>query len=214
MALDRERVTMEALALLDDVGLAGLSLRRLADRLGVKAPALYWHFRDKQELLDEMATAMMREMLAEPSAVADVTWQAAMMNLATSLRAALLRYRDGAKVFSGTYVTDDRLLGGMEAPLRVLVDAGFPLRDAVWGYTALYACTIGFVIEEQAVVAPGGEHDPRYDPETRARRIDTGRYPLTAAAGAEAFGSDPDARFRHAIGLIIAGMAQALSTST
>lgn len=209
MGLDRERVTREALALLDDVGLAGLTLRRLADRLDVKAPALYWHFRNKQELLDEMATTMMRDMLSERPAE-EVSWQTAMMNLATGLRAALLRYRDGAKVFSGTYLTDDALLSGMEAPLRVLVDAGFPLREAVWGYTALYSCTIGFVIEEQATLAPGGERDPRYDPDTRARRIDANRFPLTVAAGSAAFASDPEERFRHAIRLIIAGMEQTL----
>jgi AcrR family transcriptional regulator len=56
MALDRATVVRAALRLLDEVGLHGLSLRKVASELGVQAPALYWHFKNKQELLDEMAT--------------------------------------------------------------------------------------------------------------------------------------------------------------
>ena len=54
MALDRAQVVTAAIELLDEVGLDGLTLRRLAQELGVQAPALYWHFKDKQELLDQM----------------------------------------------------------------------------------------------------------------------------------------------------------------
>ncbi|MDF2848837.1 MAG: TetR family transcriptional regulator, partial [Oerskovia sp.] len=57
--LDRERVVRAALALLDEVGLDGLTLRRLAQDLGVKAPALYWHFASKADLLHEMAATML-----------------------------------------------------------------------------------------------------------------------------------------------------------
>ena len=54
--LDRTRVADTALKLLNEVGLDGLTLRAIARELDVKAPALYWHFKDKQALLDEMAT--------------------------------------------------------------------------------------------------------------------------------------------------------------
>jgi TetR/AcrR family tetracycline transcriptional repressor len=43
------------LDVLDEVGIDGLTVRLLAGRLGVKSPALYWHLRNKQELLDAMA---------------------------------------------------------------------------------------------------------------------------------------------------------------
>jgi len=52
--LDRKRVADTALKLLNEVGLDGLTLRAIAKELDVKAPALYWHFKDKQALLDEM----------------------------------------------------------------------------------------------------------------------------------------------------------------
>lgn len=66
--LDRALVARTALDLLSDLGLDGLTLRAIATELGVKAPALYWHFKDKQALLDEMATEMMRRMFTDPPA--------------------------------------------------------------------------------------------------------------------------------------------------
>ncbi len=65
--LDRHRVADTALRLLNEVGLDGLTLRAIAKELDVKAPALYWHFKDKQALLDEMASEMYRRMAAAPN---------------------------------------------------------------------------------------------------------------------------------------------------
>ncbi|HHT8960921.1 TPA: TetR family transcriptional regulator, partial [Burkholderia cenocepacia] len=59
--LTRDTVLRAALDLLDEVGIDGLSTRRLAERLGVQSPTLYWHFRNKAELLDAMAEAIMLE---------------------------------------------------------------------------------------------------------------------------------------------------------
>ena len=55
MAVTRDDVIHTAIQLLEEVGLDGLTLRRLATELGISAPTLYWHFRDKRELLDAMA---------------------------------------------------------------------------------------------------------------------------------------------------------------
>jgi TetR/AcrR family transcriptional regulator, tetracycline repressor protein len=57
--LNREAVIQEALAMLDAVGVDGLSMRALADRLGVKAASLYWHLRDKDQLLELVAEAVL-----------------------------------------------------------------------------------------------------------------------------------------------------------
>ncbi|MBU1305574.1 MAG: TetR family transcriptional regulator, partial [Alphaproteobacteria bacterium] len=52
MAIDRDRIIDEALLLLNEVGIDKLSTRKLAERLGVAQPALYWHFKNKSALLD------------------------------------------------------------------------------------------------------------------------------------------------------------------
>ena len=54
-----EIVVAEALGLLDEVGLDAVSTRRLAKRLGVEQPSLYWYFRTKKDLLAAMAEAAM-----------------------------------------------------------------------------------------------------------------------------------------------------------
>src|SRR5437868_1714445 len=107
MALDRGIVVDAALRLLNEVGLEGLSLRRLATDLHVQAPALYWHFKSKQELLDEMATAILTRAIGtmEPTA-AGQSWSEWLRGYGEGLRRMLLAYRDGARVFSGTYLTD------------------------------------------------------------------------------------------------------------
>ena len=49
--LTKAKIVAAAMALLNDEGLDGVSLRKLAGRLGVRAPSLYWHFPDKDALL-------------------------------------------------------------------------------------------------------------------------------------------------------------------
>ncbi|WEG09161.1 TetR/AcrR family transcriptional regulator C-terminal domain-containing protein [Microbacterium horticulturae] len=59
--ITRDAIVDAALAVLDDVGMDGLTVRAVAARLDVKAPALYWHVRDKKALLDEMGTRVWTE---------------------------------------------------------------------------------------------------------------------------------------------------------
>ena len=59
MALDRQRIVAEAVALLDADGLDGVTLRKLAARLGVQAPTLYWHIPNKAALITAIAEAIL-----------------------------------------------------------------------------------------------------------------------------------------------------------
>ena len=213
MRLARARVVRTALALLDDGGLEGLSLRRIAGQLNVQAPALYWHFKNKQELLDEMATTMLKDLLAEDAKFsAELPWTEWTAQGMQALRRALLRYRDGAKVFSGTYLTDDALLETHELPLRKLTNAGLSLPQSARAWSTLYLYTIGFVIEEQAVYPRAGERDERYEPEQRARRIDATRSLPSLAAGQAIF-ADYDKCFEEGLQLILAGIQSGLDSS-
>lgn len=67
--ITRERIVTAALELLDDQGMDALTVRTLASRLDVRPSALYWHVRNKQELLDEMATEVMRRVADALAAV-------------------------------------------------------------------------------------------------------------------------------------------------
>ncbi|MEU6235803.1 TetR/AcrR family transcriptional regulator C-terminal domain-containing protein [Kitasatospora sp. NPDC047058] len=208
--LDPAQVVDTALRLLDETGLDGLTLRRIATELDVKAPALYWHFANKQALLDAMATEMLRRMSAGPVTLPD-TWQEALALTCRGLRAALLGYRDGARVFSGTRLTDHGHAGAQHALLEVFIRAGFELPDAVQALTTGYAYTTGFVIEEQAIHPVPGERAPGYDAEQRAAAIDPA-YELAAAAGQDIFGGFD--RFERGLAIIVAGVGTVLAPST
>uniref|UniRef100_A0AAU3GUB1 TetR/AcrR family transcriptional regulator C-terminal domain-containing protein n=1 Tax=Streptomyces sp. NBC_01401 TaxID=2903854 RepID=A0AAU3GUB1_9ACTN len=202
--IDRARVADTALSLLNEVGLDGLSLRAIARELDVKAPALYWHFKDKQALLDEMATVLHRRMLEGglPGPTSH-PWQQQMVAYQRAVRAELLRYRDGARVYSGAKFTGTEYADGLEAHLRTMVDAGFELWQAVRAGTTVNAYTMGFVTEEQGVQPMPGERREGYDIEERAGRLE--RYPLAAAAGAEIF-TRYDERFEDGLWIVVAGV--------
>ncbi|MDK0521686.1 TetR/AcrR family transcriptional regulator C-terminal domain-containing protein [Streptomyces sp. ML-6] len=202
--IDRARVADTGLRLLNEVGLDGLTLRAIARELDVKAPALYWHFKDKQALLDEMATVMYRRMLAEGlPGPAPARWQDQLVAYNSALRAALLRYRDGAKVYSGAKFTGTDHAEGLETHLRTMVDAGFELWQAVRAGTTAYSYTMGFVTEEQGVLPMPDERRDGFDIDERADRM--AAYPLAAAAGAEIF-ANYDERFEDGLRLIVAGI--------
>jgi TetR/AcrR family transcriptional regulator, tetracycline repressor protein len=206
MGLDRQLILHHAFAVLNELGLEGLTLRRLAGRLNVQAPAIYWHFKNKQELLDHMATAVLRESMRKSAALACLaTWQEWATATHESLRETLLRYRDGAKMFSGTYLTDAELYAPMEANLRRFVAEGFTLRQSVVGLAALYSYTIGFVIEEQATQLSPGAPNPQYGPAEREKRVNKDLYPLAAAAGGEMF-AHHETRFAEGLAIIVKGL--------
>ncbi|WAZ23684.1 TetR/AcrR family transcriptional regulator C-terminal domain-containing protein [Streptomyces cinnabarinus] len=192
--LDRRRVAATALELLNEAGLHGLTLRAIAKELDVKAPALYWHFKDKQALLDEMATEMYRRMVAGAALDPADTWQERLLKANRGLRTALLGYRDGAKVFSGSSFTGIEHAEQMEDNLRLFSSAGFTLPQAVRATTTTYAYTLGFVTEEQGA---------KPVPDERARLLTD--FPLSAEAGREIFANYED-HFEEGLALVIAGI--------
>ncbi|MBB4897383.1 TetR/AcrR family transcriptional regulator [Streptomyces griseomycini] len=201
--LDRRRVVDTALRLLNEVGLEGLTLRTIARELDVKAPALYWHFKDKQALLDEMATEMYRRMVAGTALDPDDTWRERLLKANRGLRAALLGYRDGARVFSGSRFTGTEHAEQMEDVLRLLTAAGLTLAQAARATSTTYLYTLGFVTEEQGVQPLPGERREGYDMDERARLL--ADFPLAAAAGAEIF-ADYDRHYEEGLALLIAGI--------
>ncbi|QSY51410.1 MULTISPECIES: TetR/AcrR family transcriptional regulator C-terminal domain-containing protein [Streptomyces] len=206
--IDRAQVADTALRLLNEVGLEGLTLRRIAKELNVQAPALYWHFENKQALLDEMATEMFRRMEGPIAAIDRSSWQAFLAGTMRGLRRFLLGYRDGGKVFGGTRFTDSGHAGSVEGMMRVLVDAGFAPRAAARAMFTANTYTMGYVIEEQSVYPePGGERDPAYDLEDRTLEMEG--YPLATEAGYEFF-ANLDRGFEDGLQAVIAGIEATL----
>jgi AcrR family transcriptional regulator len=201
--LTKATVVAAALDALDETGLDGLTLRAVASRLGVQPPALYWHFTGKQDLIDEMATEIWRQVTAQLRELpANIRWDEGMLAFARIIRQALLSRRDGAKMVSGTYLTDAGLLREQEAGLASMLAQGFTVATTMQAYQLLYSFSIGFCIEEQAVSQAVAAGDDRYSLESRTERVGAVTHPLVTRAGPELFG-DPDRRYASLVAVIV-----------
>ncbi|GHH91126.1 TetR/AcrR family transcriptional regulator C-terminal domain-containing protein [Streptomyces capillispiralis] len=210
MKINAEVIARAALRLLDGVGLDGLTMRLVAQELGVRAPTLYWHLKNKQELLDAMATLVYAEASErlEPPRDGDA-WQHWIADWARHLRQAMLGHRDGARVLAGTYVNHPAVHRSVELGLRTLTDAGFPLTEAARSIPAVLHYTIGSTIEQQAHGNAAYGDDNPYAPGRLAGLIDAEHFPLTAQVSADLLGLDADAGFEHGLRVVILGLEAA-----
>jgi TetR/AcrR family tetracycline transcriptional repressor len=143
----REDVVAAALGILDQHGLADLTMRRLAAKLDVQPSALYWHFANKQTLLASIGDQIVER--ARPATRDDDDWKDATRAAAYSLRDALLTYRDGAEVVSSTLALG--LGAGLPLALlsRSIERGGFDTRTSGIAASALLHFVLGHVSHEQ-----------------------------------------------------------------
>jgi TetR/AcrR family tetracycline transcriptional repressor len=199
VALDRRRIVVEAVALLDADGLEGVTLRRLAQRLDVQAPTLYWHIPNKAALVTAIAEEILDQQfpeLAPPEP--DQRWQDWLIDLAQRLRRALLAHPDGARVISASQLSL-RMAAISELAMSTLVARGVPLRQARLLVLTVERFTIGHVLEEQAP-RPDGDALAGFDLATF-----TERHPTVIAGITEYFqpGRTADDLFRECLQLIV-----------
>ncbi|HTX48519.1 MAG TPA: TetR/AcrR family transcriptional regulator C-terminal domain-containing protein [Caulobacteraceae bacterium] len=202
----REPVVRAALKLLDEVGLDGLTLRGVAAELGLTAPTLYWRFKNKQDLVDEMATQVLIDLRGGPGAE-DVpeSWPELTRSFARDLRAALLTRRDGARMVAGTRLRDPGVFKSMEAALRVFAAAGIPPLEAAVFLKTVNDFVLGFTIEQQAVVSASGARTPGYELDAREAAIDPELYPLSRRVGSVLL-DNFDASFDRGVDYLVAGL--------
>lgn len=199
--LTRETLIGTALRLLDEVGLDGLTVRRLATELGVKSPSLYWHIRTKQELLDGMADAIIRAAGMGPPRD-DEPWQDWLSRRARAYRASVLAHRDGARLVATASWLSPATIRSFDEELTALVHRGFTPSLALHTIAALSRYVTGFVLQEQAArLAPtGGISD-------LAALLDGGAEATLLQAVREGGGSAGEAAFEHGLRVIIDGTA-------
>ncbi|QMU80339.1 TetR family transcriptional regulator [Streptacidiphilus sp. PB12-B1b] len=182
--MNRETVLSTALDLLDEVGLDAVSTRQLAKRLGVEQPSLYYHFRNKKELLGAMAEAAMAPHATAPLPTAADDWRDWFLENMRSFRRTLLIRRDGARLHAGSMPggTD---LDRLARKTAFLIASGVPEQAARTAMLAAGRYTLGSVLEEQAAPDPGDSAD----------------HP------ADALLTDNDSTFEAGLALILDGLA-------
>jgi len=146
--LSRAQIVAAALQLLDRDGLAALSMRRLATELGTGAASLYWHVRNKEELLELVLDAVLGEVaLPDPD---DGPWPDQVAAVARDLRRVLRAHRDVARLAAERFPVGPQAVRAMEGLLAILRRAGLPDRAAAHATFLIAYYTTGFVLQETA----------------------------------------------------------------
>lgn len=140
--LDRDQIVAAALGIVDTEGVDALSLRHLAETLGVTAMALYWHVRDKAELLDIVGEAVLAEIEIPP---ARGDWRNQLADVHRSMYAGLVRHPNTVGILIGRARYGAGGLTLFERILTILLEAGFSAEAAFDAYSSLYLFTLGFM---------------------------------------------------------------------
>jgi TetR/AcrR family tetracycline transcriptional repressor len=204
MALTRDEIVTTAIRLLDKVGLQGLTLRRLARELGISAPTLYWHVRDKRELLDLMAERMIVEFRAkQPPLPKGLAWSDKVAELCRRQYFALIAHRDGAQVVAGNRPTG-QMLSMADRWLGIWIDAGFAPDEALTLILSVGNYIIGSALEYQA---EADRAKVRQDV-VSASRVDKSCYPNLQKAIEARFSRpfEPHTTFEYGLRLLVAGI--------
>jgi TetR/AcrR family transcriptional regulator, tetracycline repressor protein len=147
MKLNRAQIIAAAFIVLDREGLDGLSLRTLAGQLSVQAPSLYWHVRNKGELIALMAATFYEKAALAQSC--EHSWQAKLITFGQAMRSALLHHRDSARLCASAHPLDEPEISAvrLETPL---VAAGLDRDRALSCQAAVIAYALGWVVYEQS----------------------------------------------------------------
>ncbi len=166
LSAKQEQIISAALELLAAHGLNELSLRDIAQKINIKAPALYWHFKNKSLLVDYMAETILNREFTQPSIRSEgEPWQEWLATYIGRLRKAMLAYPDGGRVVAGAHLFPARTLAQIFEDIALsLTSAGVNDEIAMHvGMTAVHF-TFGFVIEEQSGMGDDqGPEDLRED---------------------------------------------------
>ncbi|AFM17288.1 transcriptional regulator [Mycolicibacterium chubuense NBB4] len=187
MQLHKRDVVEAATALLDDYGIADLSMRRLARELEVSAGALYWHFANKQQLLGAVADRILQPVCDEDPV--PQPWRDRIVGTCSRLRDALLSHTDGAELVSASFAAGQS--EAMKAVVSLLgaaaVDAGVAPDNAELAARTVVYYVLGFTADEQS-------------------RMQWDAAGADLAVGQSVLTDDPTARFDFGVQLLVDGI--------
>ncbi|MFD3456218.1 TetR/AcrR family transcriptional regulator [Streptomyces sp. NPDC058691] len=207
--LSREAIADGAVTLADAEGLEAVTIRRLAKDHGVSPMALYWHFKDKDLLLDGIADRLFNDVDLPP--VSADPWPEQLRGVLEALLAALRPHPAVAGLVTSRSLISEAGLNIAERTLSHLRQAGFSPEQAaeLGGY--LLGAVVTLVTSE-----PGrrhGDDEEAHEDAVRVKAASLGalsprRYPnIIASAGALAACASPDAYYRLGLDMLITGIS-------
>ena len=209
--LSKRTVTERALWIADADGLDTLTIRKLAQDLGVTPMALYWHFRSKEDLLEGVAEQVWGEIDVNVDPAAP--WWAQLQGLLESLVSVLRAHSSAAQLLSEHEKRNEAALRATETSLAILRGAGFDprhasaiARNALWTGITLVMSEPGYHPEvpadERAELQRRSQIELAMLPAAKYPRLVECAAPMTAC-------DDPEFHYRFGIGLFIDGVKAA-----
>jgi AcrR family transcriptional regulator len=205
-SLTREEIIKEALALLEEHGPDALSMRRLADRLGVVPNALYTHVRGKADLIDGLIDQVYAGLTLNPDPSGD--WAQQLTTLSQDIRAYLLAHPAVVPYALQQPGLGPHSLRLGEAIYNVLRPAGFSDQAVVGTVYALVTYILGFV----ALEIPRAGTTPQTSDEFVRRMwaffaaLPPGEFPHTVELAAQLARISTDDQFQFGIRTFLAGL--------
>lgn len=171
--LTRDRVLRAAVELADGTGIDALSMRKLAQALGVVPMALYKHVANKEELLDGMLDVVVGEI--DPPAAGD-GWQPAVRQRILSARRALLRHPWASRVLESRTAPTPVVLAYLDSMMGMFRAGGFSVDLTHHVMHAMGSRILGFSQELFGTPAAGSQ-DPAADVDPETARQMAARFP-------------------------------------
>jgi TetR/AcrR family tetracycline transcriptional repressor len=225
----RAEIVRAGLELLEEGGMEALSLRRVAQALGMHAPGLYWYIEDKQELIDLLAQAILDEAFAGDGVKGPAEgegWEPWLTEVAVRVRRTLLAHRDGARVVAGAYLfRTNSLTDMMETAVEALERDGYGRDMALHCAITVMRYTTGIALDDQASpktrreeimrrLKEGVPIGPKIDPERWPRVAEVmGRWVKQVFVAGVDPASLGELHFRHGLAVVMAGIRSAKTRS-
>jgi TetR/AcrR family tetracycline transcriptional repressor len=212
--LTREAIVAAGLRVLDRDGLAGFSMRRVADELDTGAASLYWHVGSKDGLLDLIFDEVIGEQLDEVPDPDPQNWQKQLKEVARTARATILRHRDIVEISIGRVPMGPNALRYSERVLAILRAGGVPDKLAVQSYLLLFSVVNGFTMDEAGyqAVTETGEAPPLEEGAEMVRgyfdSLPADQFANLKEVAGYFADADQDARFDLMIDLFVEGLAR------
>jgi AcrR family transcriptional regulator len=145
LPVTRHRALAAAVNLADRHGVAAVSMRKLAETLGVEAMSLYHHVPNKQHILDGMVEAVFAEIELPPD---NLEWKLAMRVRAESVRATLTRHPWAISIMESRRSPGPATLRHHDAVIGCCRRAGFSIALTAYAFSVLDSYIYGFVLQE------------------------------------------------------------------
>ena len=204
--LSRERVLEGAMAIADAGGIGSLTIRSLAQGLGVKPMSVYHYVANKDEIIDGIVDLVYAEMDL-PSAAGD--WRTEIHRRSASARQVLGRHPWAIQLLQSRTAPGPATLRHLDAVIGCLRGAGFSVEMTAHALALIDSYVFGFALSEAALPIHGPESVPEVA-ESIMQRFSGGAYPHLLAFATEHVmkpGYDFGEEFEFGLGLVLDALA-------